>query len=284
MKVAIVGAGRIGSAFGYHLARGGHDVTLVARGGRLEELRREGGVIESIAGDRASVNVDEQLEPTTPWDLVLVTVLAHQVDAVLPALVSCRAATVMFMFNTFGELGSLRDVVGAHRTRFAFPNMISFFEAGKLRNVVGGPGMVTATDSVEWVERFKAAGMPAELRADMQSYLRSHVAFVVPLMAAAHMTPPQGPGVTWHQARQLATALKAGLTLVTELGHQWMPGFVVVLARLPHRLAAAMLWAFSRTTTNRDLARFGPDEVRSLIDTMAAAGPQAAAPLQAIRP
>lgn len=284
MKVAIVGAGRIGSAFGYHLARSGHNVTLIARGSRLEQLRRNKGLIENITGGRAEVQVDQLLNTTTPWDLVLVTVLAHQVDAVLPSLASCRASTIMFMFNTFGDLHPLRDAVGAHRARFAFPNMISFFEADKLRNVVNGPGLVTATDSPEWVDLFKAAGLPAELRADMQSYLRSHAAFVVPMMAAAHLAPPHGPGITWRQSLQLATALRAGLTLVTELGHQLMPGFVIGLARLPQHVAAAMLWAFSRTKANRDLRKFGPDEVRSLIDTMADRGPQAAAPLRAVRP
>jgi 2-dehydropantoate 2-reductase len=39
LSIAIIGGGRIGSAYAYQLARAGHDVTVVARPGsrRLDE-------------------------------------------------------------------------------------------------------------------------------------------------------------------------------------------------------------------------------------------------------
>ena len=43
MKLAILGTGGIGSTFAFHLARAGHDVTVIARGKRLEQLRATGG-------------------------------------------------------------------------------------------------------------------------------------------------------------------------------------------------------------------------------------------------
>ncbi|MFX1681424.1 2-dehydropantoate 2-reductase N-terminal domain-containing protein [Mitsuaria sp. CC2] len=284
MNIAILGAGRIGSAFAFHLGRAGHQITLVARGKRLERLRIDQGTIEAMNGETTTAEVAEHLDMGIPWDLVLVTVLASQVDAVLPALSACAAASIIFMFNTFDDIQPLREAVGAHRARFAFPNMIAFLEQGRLRSVVSRPGMVTATDSEEWVALFKSAGLPAELRPDMQSYFRSHVAFVVPMMAAAHMTPPEGPGVTWRQAQNLAIALNAGLKLVVQQGHRLEPGFVVALARLPRIIAAAMLWTFSRTKTNRDLAHFGPGEVRFLIDSMVEQAPGTTAALLNIKP
>jgi NADPH-dependent glutamate synthase beta subunit-like oxidoreductase len=45
MKICILGAGAVGTSFAVHLALAGHDVTLVARGARLDKLRRDGGVI-----------------------------------------------------------------------------------------------------------------------------------------------------------------------------------------------------------------------------------------------
>src|SRR6478609_1911500 len=100
MQIAIVGTGAIGSTFAYQLARAGHAVTVIARGARLEQLERDGAVVLA-SGERAAVQVSCALDVRTAYDLVLVTVLAPQVAAVLPALRASAARTVMFMFNTF---------------------------------------------------------------------------------------------------------------------------------------------------------------------------------------
>ena len=44
MKVAVLGAGGVGGYFGGLLARGGHEVTYVARGAHVEAIRRNGGL------------------------------------------------------------------------------------------------------------------------------------------------------------------------------------------------------------------------------------------------
>ena len=75
-------------------------MTVIARGRRLEQLRADGAIV-TADGERADVGVADELDESTPWDLVLVTVLVSQVDVLLPTLARSRAATVMFMFNTF---------------------------------------------------------------------------------------------------------------------------------------------------------------------------------------
>jgi len=47
MKVAIVGPGSIGSTFAFHLARAGHDVTVVARGARLAQLEKDRAILKA---------------------------------------------------------------------------------------------------------------------------------------------------------------------------------------------------------------------------------------------
>src|SRR5208282_2469170 len=98
----------------------GHDVTLVARGARLDKLTRDGGVIATsppTTPTPARVTVATAVDPSCAWDLVLVTVLAHQLDAaLLGVLKSCPdSTTVMFMFNTFAALDEYRNAVGASR-------------------------------------------------------------------------------------------------------------------------------------------------------------------------
>lgn len=283
MNIAIIGAGRIGSTFALHLSRAGHEVTVVARSTRLEELKREGAIV-TVTGERAVVKVAPALEREVPFDLVLVTVLDHQVDAVLPELKASAAKTVLFLFNTFQPLDRLRDAVGAERFESGFPAMTAFFVDGKLRSTVRGPGLVTTLSSAKWAEVLKQAGMPTEVETDMPSFLRSHVAFVVPLMATAMLTWKRSTELTWAEARKMSAAMVEALEVVRGLGHTLKPGFVVWLARLPSVMLTAMLWAFARTSANKNLGEFGPGETRALIDAMTAAAPGKTTQLLAIRP
>lgn len=283
MNILVIGPGRIGSAFAFHLSLAGHDVSVLARGARLETLRRVGAIV-ATDGRRASIRVLETFDPATPYDLVLVTVLARQVDALLPSLAASTAKSVLFMFNTFDTTRRWREAVGAERFAFGFPNMIAFLEDDKLRNVVNGPGMVTTLTSPRWAAVFKQAGLPTELESDIDGWLRSHVAFVVPLMVAAQWTWQRRESLSWAEARRLARALREGMALVRSLGHAIQPRYVAFLAGLPAPMLTGLLWAFGRTAAIRDMGAFGPAEVRSLIDSMAAAGPQLTSAIRSIRP
>ena len=88
LRIAVVGMGGIGSTFAFQLARAGrHDVTAIARPAsvRFQQLQRDQGVID-VKGERAEMRVADKLDEEIPFDLVLVTLLAHQVEAVLPGL------------------------------------------------------------------------------------------------------------------------------------------------------------------------------------------------------
>ena len=67
LRIAVLGAGKIGSTFAFQLARtGGHEVTVVARPAskRLEQLERNNGIVD-IDGERASVRVLDALDEAT---------------------------------------------------------------------------------------------------------------------------------------------------------------------------------------------------------------------------
>lgn len=283
MNIAVLGAGRIGSVFAYHLARAGHTVTAIARGTRLGELRREEGIV-AVDGTRAQVHVAEALDVATPFDLVIVTVLRHQIDALLPALEASAARAVLFVFNTFDPIDVWRDAIGAERFSFAFPSMLAFLEDGRLRSNVVGPGLATTTDSPRWAEVLRGAGMPAEVEPDMNAWLRSHVAFVVPTMLAANLVWQRPTGLTWGEAKALAATWDEGFALVRALGHDVRPGPIAAVARLPRFVLAPLLWLAARSSAVKDLGAFGPGEVRALIDAMAASSPGSTPRLAALRP
>jgi 2-dehydropantoate 2-reductase len=142
MQIAIVGPGGIGSTFAFQLSAAGHDVTVIARGTRLEQLRHAGAIV-TVEGERAAVNVSGDFDTTTEWDLVLVTVLVSQVDTLLPALSASAAKSMMFMFNTFQSLDRLRDAVGPQRFAFGFPAIGACLDDGRLSSTIIRRGMLT---------------------------------------------------------------------------------------------------------------------------------------------
>src|SRR5690348_7454921 len=78
LRVAVFGAGAIGSFYGARLSDGGADVSLIARGRQLDALRERGLSIEEPEGERTYRLVATD-DPVTvgPVDVVLFTVKSY---------------------------------------------------------------------------------------------------------------------------------------------------------------------------------------------------------------
>jgi 2-dehydropantoate 2-reductase len=283
MQIAIVGTGAIGSTFAVQLSNAGHAVTAIARGARLEQLQRDRGVI-TRDGKHTAVGVSSALDTTTPWDLVLVTVRAPQVDSVLPAVQASAAKTVMFMFNTFEPLDGLRDAVGASRFAFGFPGMFSALRNGKLQYRISTRGQLTTVTAAAWAKVFSEAGIPTVVHEDMHSWLRTHAAFVAPLLALSCVVHSRGGSISWIEADRFARALSEGFRVVRQLGNTITPKGMVTLSRMPTPVVTLLYWSISRTNVMREVGAPGPGEARMLIDQMTAASAEQTAVLRAIRP
>jgi 2-dehydropantoate 2-reductase len=283
MKIAVLGPGGIGSTFAFQLARAGHDVTVIGRGKRLEQLQRDRAIVTS-SGKRAVVEVSSALDAATPWDLVLVSVLAHQVDAVLPALAASAAKTVMYMFNTFEPLTQLREAVGTARFAFGFPAILASVDDGKLTTEIVTRGLLTTVTDAAWAKVFTDAGIPAVAHGDMESWLRTHAAMVVPFMIAASSAYTRRAGVPWSEALTLARAMDEGFRMVVRLGNTLTPDSMAKMSRLPVPALAALLWTATRVPSVRRSGAAGNAEPRALIDAMSAAAPGQIPMLLAVRP
>ena len=85
MRFCVVGAGAIGAYVGAALARGGADVTLIARGPHLAAMRERGGVeVRSERGDfSAQVAATGDMTSVGPVDCVVIALKAHQIAPLL---------------------------------------------------------------------------------------------------------------------------------------------------------------------------------------------------------
>ena len=281
LRIAVVGVGAIGSTFAFQLARTGqHDVTAIARPGsaRLQQLQRDNGIVD-INGERANVRVADTLDEQTPYDLVIVTLLAHQVDAVLPALQRSAAKCVQFMFNNF-DPKRLQDAVGAERCSFGMPFVQATVDSGgKLKATIGAGGQKTRMSQQSWVDIFVAAGLPAVVEPDMCLWLRCHVPLCVAFESVSVAGVRRGGGASWGESMTLAHGLHESFALIQRLGYALYPSGKVWLNRSPAWMVAGMLWSMSRITAFRELLATGLGECGALVDVMVAAAPRADPPV-----
>ncbi len=117
MKYLVVGSGGTGGALGAYLARKGRDVTLIARGRKLEAMRRSGIRVIRLE-DEFTVKpvkccaMDEYQD--TP-DVVLVCVKGYSIDSCIPFLRRvCGPSTVVIpILNIYGTGGRMqKDLPG----------------------------------------------------------------------------------------------------------------------------------------------------------------------------
>jgi 2-dehydropantoate 2-reductase len=289
LKIAVLGCGKIGSTFAFQLARAGHDVTVIARprSARLQQLRRDSGIV-TVRGQRADVSVTDALDEETPYDLVIVTVVAYQVNAVLPALQRSKAKTIQVMFVTF-EPERLRDTVGADRCSFGMPFVQAMLDKqGKLKPTISR-SQKTIMSQQRWVDVFNAAELPAALETDMPLWLRCHVPLCVGFESVAVAGERRGGGASWGEAVRVARGVKESFALIKGLGYEIYPKSKARVSGLPSFVVAFLFWMFSRMRSMRELLATGKNECGALIDVMLAAAPRAKPPItvskiQAIKP
>ena len=259
LSIAIIGAGRIGSSFAYLLAKAGHDVTLIARPGsnRLAQISRDGGIVLTT-GERATATIDDQLDEGRPYDAVFVTVLAHQVGPLLPALKRSKAGTVVFTFAT-PEADRLATAIGPDRAQFGFAGVLATLDAdGRLDLTI--QRVKAVMEDQRWVDLFTEAGAPAKRDPQLRTKLRGRATLTLAMESVTAMGMAHGRGANLAEARLGVRAIKGAAKILRASGDKSVgPGQAPGLV-----LAGLLLWAsrapFRTAVGNSD------SEVKGLID------------------
>jgi len=125
MRVLVFGAGPLGSLMAARLHEAGQDVTLLARGQRLDDLKNHGVVLqdeESGEQEVAHVPVVEAFGPDDHYDLVMVVMRKNQAQDILPLLATNpHVSTYLFLMNNAEGPAPLVETLGAERVLLGFP-------------------------------------------------------------------------------------------------------------------------------------------------------------------
>ena len=144
MRCLVWGAGAIGGTMGAHLARAGHDVTVVDTvGEHVAAIDRSGlRITGPVASFTARVPAFTPETLRGEWDTVILATKAHHTEAATRALLPHLSATgcVISAQNGLNEL-TIADIVRPERTVGAFVNFgADYLEPGMIH--YGGRGAV----------------------------------------------------------------------------------------------------------------------------------------------
>jgi 2-dehydropantoate 2-reductase len=261
MKILVYGAGPLGSLFAARLQAGGNDVSLLARGQRTIDLREHGIVLVNTETGEQSVtrvNVVERLEPEDAYDLVLVIMRKNRALEVLPALAANRQTpNVLFLMNNAAGPAALVAALGQQRVIMGFPMAAGYRRDHVVHYLAGGSedkpvlipigqpdGQITPRLRAVGAVLATMPGFAAELRTDMDAWLKTHVALLMPSIAPA-LAAACHDNVRLANTRDLIVlairAIREGFRVLRALGFPIVPEKLRMYAWLPEPILVAML-------------------------------------------
>ena len=216
MRIAVMGSGGVGGYFGARLAASGCDVSFIARGAQLAALKQHGLKVSSGGGDLhlRSVRATDDPRAVGPVDLVLFGVKLWDTEAaalqLLPML-GTDTAVVSFQ-NGVAKDELLQRVLGERAVMggvcyiaatIAEPGVIR--HVGTMQRLVFGDyGVATSPRAAAFLTACRAAGIDAEISADIRLTIWEKFVMLVGLSGTTSaIGSPIGPIRSHPQTRAL---------------------------------------------------------------------------------
>ena len=189
MRVAVVGAGGIGSYFGGRLAHTGADIHLLARGRRLRAIRDNGLRISGVRGEFAvALPATDDPADIGPCDIVLFCVKSYDTEGavdLLPPLLHTTTAVVSLQNGVDNEEKIAARIGPEHVLGGAAFIFASVVEPGVVHDA-GGPGSLLfgeldgsrSARGEALLAMCEKAGIPAEFVTNIRVRLWDKFAFI----------------------------------------------------------------------------------------------------------
>lgn len=261
MKTLVYGAGVLGSYLAHVLVDGGNDVTVLARGGRAEELKRDGLVIRHYfqrKTTRDQVKVTSTLLPEEQYDLIFVVMKFNDFPAVLPVLAGNASSNIVLVGNN-PEARAMQVFLDEHsqgKKNIAFGFQLSGGRREKDRMVCirgGGQMILGALDGPIpfqdiLQQTFAHTKYKLSVHGDIDAWLKSHIIPIVPLNFAtvAARGDFKKLAKSRQTLRQIVAAMDEGFKVLETLGYTTIPASLVKWVRKHPRLVYLFLKVYHR--------------------------------------
>ena len=232
MKFAVFGAGAVGGYFGGRLALSGQQVSFIARGRNLDELRKNGLRVDSIDGDFRLPIVSATDTPADigPVDVVLVTVKTWQLADAIQSMTPLIGPDTVWV--------PLLNGVEAHKLLSqSFGDKQVLIGLAKIIARLAGPGHIQHIGATPYIalgemdnrhsrrvkilqSTLSAAGITTDIPEDIQTALWAKFLFVVSWGGVGAVTrAPLGVLRSLPQTREMITeAMREIFQLALSLG------------------------------------------------------------------
>jgi len=276
VRILVFGAGVIGSLYTALLAEAGHDVSVYARGRRLESLT-QGGLLYKRKGKirKAPVNILSRLDAEDRYDLVFLTVRENQLHAALEELRQNSSPTIVTMVNSLETYDQWEAICGAGRIIPAFPGAGGGFD-GNVLDAALTPRLIQPTTfgktdgkEKDLAHVLRRAKIPCQIVTDMHAWQLCHLAMVVPIADAYYeAADPEHAGRNAALMRKTAKQIRDNLSAIAARKIRLSPGKMQVFRLLPVPLVGWILGlVFQSSFGNRFMYRHSmkaPDEMLRL--------------------
>jgi 2-dehydropantoate 2-reductase len=196
MKILIFGSGVIGCIYASGFFKSNQNVTLLARGKRYDDLRRNGVIIRDVlTGIQTTYNIPlvRELAVADHYDLIIVTVRLDQLHTVIPVLKENRGCPqIMFMLNNPGDIEHLTTILSPRHVIVGFPgaggirrnNFIDYIQIKQQKTTIGEVN----GKNTGWIREVKGilqhADFEVKICANIQAWLKTHAVFISCIAAA----------------------------------------------------------------------------------------------------
>ena len=201
MKTLIFGAGPLGSLYACLLNKAGNDVTLLARNEHYHFVKEHGIILENeFSGEKMieKVNVVDSLEEEDLYDVLIVIMRKNSLEKVLPILgKNKKVENFLFMGNNTLGFDEYLEHLPEEKVLFGFPggggsridHVVHYIDTEKpngkrLPIVLGEINGMLKERTMRIKTMFEEAGVPVKTVDDIDSWLKYHVAFVMPVAGA----------------------------------------------------------------------------------------------------
>ena len=194
--ILVIGGGVIGSVYAAWLQQAGHQVTILARGQRLADLREHGLCIEDTGTGQVlttPIETVDHLAPDDAYDVLIVAVRLEQITAVLPLITAnSPTPTVLFLLNNAFGAEQFSAAVGHDRVVLGFPGIGGRCDGSTIKYYVL-PQQPTTLGEVSGqltprlrilAKLIQATGHRVALTNHIGAWLKTHAVFVTCMAAA----------------------------------------------------------------------------------------------------
>jgi 2-dehydropantoate 2-reductase len=260
MKILIYGAGVIGSIYAVKFSNAGYDVSVFARGSRLEVLRNKGLLYyDNASVKKANVTVMSELNPLDVFDYIFVAVRYEQIETALAELKHNESRNIVSMVNNPKGYEAWEEILGRGRLIPAFAGAGGRIENDVLHYQLT-PKIVqtstfgeidgTTTERISTLKKiFQSSRIPCSVSRNMNAWQKSHLAMVTVLANGIYFDGGDNYSTATNKKalRYMSVNLKKNFNAIKKIGIPITPSKLKIFLIYPLWLMDIVLRCLYRT-------------------------------------